>query len=177
MFALFLTLQRGWLPGMVVLAGVVVDVLTGSRATIGLACCALVVLFMLSALRHWTSRKALVALMSVILIAVLAPLALSYVQQRGSAEIESSDIERDAFIAAATAMISRHPFGVGANNYVVVANVEGFNAAANVPWEGWHSIVHNVYLLVAAETGWFGLFTFLFLLDSIYDCCLALRLA
>ena len=61
-------------------------------------------------------------------------------------------------------MISRHPFGVGANNYVVVANVEGFNAAANVPWEGWHAIVHNVYLLVAAETGWFGLFAFLFLL-------------
>ena len=165
MFALFLTRQRGWLlPGMVVLAGVVVELLTASRATIGLAACAFAGLFMLSALRHWTSRKASIALIGAAAIAVVAPFAFSSVQQRGSAEIESSDIERDAFKAVATAMILRHPFGVGANNYVVIANVEGFNAAANVPWEGWHAFVHNVYLLVAAETGYFGLFAFLFLL-------------
>ena len=165
MFALFLTRQRGWLlPGMVVLAGVVVELLTASRATIGLAAAGYAGLFTLSALRQWTSRKALMALIGVAVIAALAPVALSLVEVRSSTNIESSDTEREAFKAVAMGMIWRHPFGVGANNYVVIANVEGFNAAANVPFEGWHAFVHNVYLLVAAETGFFGLFAFLFLL-------------
>jgi O-antigen ligase len=147
-----------------VFAGVVVELLTASRATIGLAAAGYAGLFALSALRHWTSRKAVLALIGGAVIAVLAPLALSVVQQRGSTEIESSDFERSSFEAAAEAMILRHPFGVGANNYVVVANLEGFNAAAGVPIVGYAGIVHNIYLLIAAETGYFGLFAFLLLL-------------
>ena len=164
MFALFLTRQRSWLPCMVVLAGLIVELLTASRATIGLAAAAYFALFVLSALRQWTSRKAMIAGISAAAIAVVAPFAISLIQQRGSAEIVSSDVERSQFQMAAMAMILRHPFGVGANNYVTVANAEGLNAAAGVPWTGYSAIVHNVYLLVAAETGYFGLFAFLCLL-------------
>jgi O-antigen ligase len=53
--------------------------------------------------------------------------------------------------------------GVGANQYVVVANTQGYSQRAGVIWN-WASRsanVHNTYLLVAAETGWFGLISFI----------------
>ena len=56
--------------------------------------------------------------------------------------------------------------GVGANQYVVVANTQGYSERAGVIWN-WNSRsahVHNTYLLVAAETGWLGLITFVSLL-------------
>jgi O-antigen ligase len=164
MFALFLTRHGGWFSFLVVLAGLSVELLTASRATIGIAAASYAGLFMLSALRQWTSRKALIAASGIAVAVLLVPVALLLVQQRGAGSVVSSDVERDAFQEAARAMILRHPFGVGANNYVIVANVEGFNAAAHVPFDGWHGIVHNVYLLVGAETGIFGLIAFLLVL-------------
>jgi O-antigen ligase len=74
--------------------------------------------------------------------------------------------ERAAFQRAAESILSDHPMGIGANNYVVVANVGGYNNRAGVVATasslGAH--VHNAYLLVAAETGYFGLVTFVLLL-------------
>jgi hypothetical protein len=61
-------------------------------------------------------------------------------------------------------MLSDRPMGVGANMYVVAANSGGYNAAAGIPWDNFSAFVHNVYWLVAAETGYFGLIAFLFLL-------------
>jgi O-antigen ligase len=164
MFALFLTRSGGWLSPLVVVAGVSIELLTASRATIGIAAASYAALFVLSTLRQWSSRKASIAVAALAVAVLLAPAALMLVQQRGGASLESSNFERGTFQEVAMAIILRHPFGVGANNYVITANVEGFNAAANVPWEGWHAFVHNVYLLVAAETGIFGLIAFLLLL-------------
>ena len=58
-----------------------------------------------------------------------------------------------------------HPLGIGANNYVLIAN-EGYNRAAGVASGVSSELanVHNVYWLVAAESGYFGLVTFLFFL-------------
>ena len=49
--------------------------------------------------------------------------------------------------------------GVGANQYVVVANAQGYSQRAGVIWNyGSRSAhVHHLYLLAAAETGWIGL--------------------
>jgi O-antigen ligase len=67
---------------------------------------------------------------------------------------------------AAQTLLSSHPFGVGANNYVVAANIDGANLAAGVDWTSDTIFVHNAYLLVAAETGYLGVISFILLLIS-----------
>jgi O-antigen ligase len=167
-FALLLAGQRGWLPIAVGIAGVIVQLLTTSRATVGLAGFGYLAIFLLSAWRQWTPRKARILLISVALAAALVPIGLSSFGQRFESEPpkETDYDERAAFERAAALMLADHPFGVGPNNYVVVANVGGYNDAAGVltmaSSEG--ANVHNVYRLVAAESGYTGLITFLLLL-------------
>ncbi len=167
-FALLLAGQPGRLPVAVGLAGIVVEVLTTSRATVGLAGLGYALLFVLSASREWTSRKAHVLLIGVVALSVVLPLALSSFEQRlaGEAGVSSDYDERAAFERAAAAMLSDHPLGVGPNNYVMAANTGGYNNSAGVSTMensgGAH--VHNVYRLVAAETGYLGLLTFVLLL-------------
>ncbi len=165
-FALLLAGQRGWLLVAVALAGVTVEVLTTSRATVGLAGFGYALLFVLSALRHWTLRKGVVLLIGVAIILMLVPLAMSSFQQRlAGIELSTYD-ERAAFETAAALMFSDHPMGVGSNNYVVAANALGYNHVAGVATvEGSEGAnVHNIYRLVAAETGYLGLLTFALLL-------------
>jgi O-antigen ligase len=158
--------KRGILPVAVLLAGVVVEVLTTSRATIGLGACAYAVIFTISALRRWTGRKALVLLLGSILIVAATPIVLSSFDRRFAAERQSEYDERAAFVGAASMMLSDHPLGVGPNNYVVAANVGGYNARSGVTPSAasLSAHVHNIYWLVAAETGYLGLVTFVFLL-------------
>jgi O-antigen ligase len=168
-FALLLAGQRGWLLALVPLAGAIIAVLTTSRGTIGMASFGYAAIFLLSALRRWTARKALVALIGVVAIAALAPLAFSSFERRFALEARWADPEYDeraAFEKAASMMLADHPMGVGANNYVLVANADGYNTRAGVaPTIGSGSAnVHNVYLLVAAETGYLGLIAFVVLL-------------
>ena len=63
-------------------------------------------------------------------------------------------------------ILEDYPLGCGPNNYVVIANTKGYNDKAGVAQvvgsEG--ANVHNLYWLVAAETGYPGLIAFLLLL-------------
>ena len=63
-------------------------------------------------------------------------------------------------------IFSDHPMGVGANNYVIVANVQGYSVRAGVAAtrNSLSANVHNAYLLSAAETGYLGLVAFVLLL-------------
>jgi hypothetical protein len=74
--------------------------------------------------------------------------------------------ERAAFTTAAMMMLSDHPMGVGANNFVVIANSKGYFERAGVAGVlGSRSAnVHNAFLLAATETGYLGLFTFILML-------------
>lgn len=165
-FALLLAGQRGWLPPTVLIAGIVVEVLTASRATLGLAGLGYAALYACSAVRQLTPRKVQVLLASVVAISVLVPIVVSSFEQRFGGTVSDYD-ERAAFEKAATMILSDHPFGVGPNNYVVAVNVGGYNQAAGVALNVGSSgaNVHNVYLLVAAESGYLGLITLvLFLL-------------
>jgi O-antigen ligase len=163
--ALLLAGQRGWQPVTVPFAGAVVAVMTVSRATLGLAGVGWAVLFILSALRQWTPRKALILAGGAAALTALAPVILSSFERRFGTQltIESDYDDRAAFISATEMMLADHPFGVGANNYVVSVNSGGYNDRAGViPQEGSENAhVHNIYLLVAAETGYIGLVTFL----------------
>jgi O-antigen ligase len=169
-FALLLAGSGGWLPFAVTVTGCIVDVLTVSRATIALAGFGFAIVFMLSALRQWTSRKALISLFGVTALVILAALALFSIEQRGEAHLELSDFERTALNTEAKMVLSDHPFGVGANQYVVAANegyrqqVGQYRRQVGFGSTGYYAIVHNAYLLVAAETGYLGLITFVLLL-------------
>ena len=148
-FALLLAGQRGWQPAVTPLAGAIIAVLTASRATLGLTGIGFVAVFVLSALRRWTHRKALVSLVGAIAIAVLIPLGLSSLERRFTVAPISDDYdERAAFEKAAAMILVDHPMGIGANNYVLIANTHGYLDRAGVtPTRGSRSApVHNIIL-------------------------------
>jgi O-Antigen ligase len=167
LFALLLAGERGWQTAIAPLAGSLIAVLTASRATLGLAGAGYAFVFMLSILRGWTPRKAMVALLAGVVVAALSPIAISSLERRFAnlAQAEHYD-ERAAFEKAAVMMFSDHPMGVGANNYVVVANGSGYLERAGVAWNTGSrgTSVHNAYWLAAAETGYLGVAVIVFLL-------------
>src|SRR6185436_9983263 len=96
---------------------------------------------------------------------LMVPVVISSFDRRfaDQASLIASDYnERAAFEKAAGLMVSANPMGHGANHYVVAANLGGFNNRAGViPIVGSQGAnVHNIYFLVAAETGYLGLITF-----------------
>lgn len=166
-FALLLAGQRGQVPYLAPLGSVITAVLTVSRAALGLTAVGMVLVFMLSILRKWTRRKAIIALLSAVVLLALLPIALSSLESRFSSEPPPSDYdERAAFQRAAEMILFDHPMGVGANNYVVIANTGGYNERAKVAaiTGSLSTNVHNAYLLAAAETGYFGVLTLVLLL-------------
>ena len=118
LFALLLAGQRGWQPHRDSASRGIIAILTASRATIGLAGFGFVAVFLLSALRTWTSRKAVVALLGAIALAALTPLALSSLETSicCPAPISEDYDEREALMTAAATMLSDTPMGIGANN-------------------------------------------------------------
>jgi O-antigen ligase len=164
-FAAILGGRRGRLAPAVVVAGLVIAVLTASRATIALDFLGLATVFVLSALGQWTPQKTKVLWAGVAATAVFAVYAASSLQQRfhGGPElgISQEDGERLRYKQAAAEMFADHPMGVGANHFNIVANVGGYFTRAGEVWSsGRASNVHNVYWLVATETGYIGLVAF-----------------
>ena len=166
--ALLLAGAPGWLPAIGPAAALLVAVLTVSRATIGLAALGYAATFVLSALRGWSSRKTFFLAAALCATAILVPLVQSSFEKRFHEQpVEAGDVnERLKFENAAKMMLADHPMGVGPNYYVVAANIGGYNARAHVaPVAGSEGAnVHNVYLLVAAETGYLGLATLVLVL-------------
>ena len=81
-FALLLAGERGWRAILGPASGVIVEVLTVSRATIGLAGMGYAGLFLLSSFRGWTSRKAILLAAGVVAVGVLTPLIISSFNKR-----------------------------------------------------------------------------------------------
>jgi O-antigen ligase len=166
-FALMLGGRRGWRPPAVVAAGLLVQVLTTSRGAIFFGGFGLILVFVLSASRQWTSRKSLILLMGVAGMAVFGLLAAKSFQERFGSDSQiqfADDEERVRFKEAAADMLADHPMGVGANHFTYAANMGGYFDRVGELWgPGRGTNVHNVYWLVAAETGYLGLAAFLFL--------------
>jgi O-antigen ligase len=163
-FAAFLEGLWGILPALVVASGVVVQVLTGSRGTLGLAAIGYFQVFFLSSLSSFSSRKILVLGGAVAALVVIVPVAMSSIEGRGGAEIESSDEARGSMERAAAMMLDDHPLGTGPNTYIQMANIGGYNAAAKVDYTSWVVFVHNAYWIVAVETGYLGVIAFVIML-------------
>jgi O-antigen ligase len=159
-FALLLAGRGGRLSGATILSSCVVAMLSVSRATIGLVIFGFAVVFTFSAVQQWTTRKVLVLLIGVATVAVLTPLVLSAIEGRRDNAVDQSDAARTELNSEAMMILSDYPFGIGANQYVIVAQKEGYRKVGSE----WGAPVHNTYLLVAAETGYVGLITFVIFL-------------
>jgi O-antigen ligase len=161
LFALIFAGSRKKLLWAGATGGVLAVALGASRASIGFLVMGLVLLAMLSLWRSPTPRKWKMVGFGFVAVALAAPLAISGINQRlDSPNIEGSYNERAAFERAAELMLIENPMGVGANHYVVTANVGGYSERAGVIWNAGSRAahVHNLYLLTGAEAGWLGLF-------------------
>jgi O-antigen ligase len=158
---------KGWRPYATPALGGLIAALTVSRATIGLIGLGYALVLVTSLMRGWSLRKSLVAILGLAAALLISPLILSSLQQRlGGTAFFEPDLERLAFEQVSTMMLSDRPLGIGANQWVVVANTSGYSDRAGVSHaHGSRSAhVHNVYWLVAAETGYLGLLAFVVML-------------
>lgn len=154
-----------------VAASLIVVVLAASRATIGFVGIGVGLLLILSMRRQATAHKKRIITFAVLTMLVATPFLLNSINNRLGQlyQQDSGYDERAAFERAAEMMWADHPMGVGANNYVIVSN-GGYSARAGVAWTSGSrgANVHNTYLLVAAETGWIGLFTYCALVIAVF---------
>lgn len=144
-----------------VLFALIAIALGASRATVGFAAIGLTLLLAFSMMRQMTSHKGKILGLSVLAFALMTPVVIGTFERRfkDSPIALGRDSERVAFERAAKNIWSDHPMGVGANQYVIVSNTEGYAQRAGVAWNygSRAAHVHNLYLLVSAETGWVGL--------------------
>lgn len=149
-------------------SSLVAIVFGASRATIMYVGLGVAVLLILSLRRSATANKKKMVALTGAMMLVATPFLLNAIGKRMAQEIEHDTgyDERAAFERAANMIWTDHPMGIGANNYVLVANTQGYSARAGVVWNGGSRAtnVHNTYLLVAAETGWLGLITYVLML-------------
>ncbi|MEP6784455.1 MAG: O-antigen ligase family protein [Sphingomonadales bacterium] len=164
---------------LAVAAAAVVAIAGASRGTIGLAAFGYAIVLGLSLLRKPTGRKTMILALGIVGLLAVSPLAIGSLDRRFEATkaLQSDYDERAAFEKAAWAMWHDHPMGVGANQFVNIANVGGYWTNAGVAGvAGSRSAhVHNAYLLISAEMGFGGLIAFFATL--LFPLILALRMA
>ncbi len=178
-FAMFLAGARGWQYLASAPIGLLVAAMTASRASLGVYLGGLGLAYLLSLLRGASKKKLATGLTGFVILLVAVPVAIAAFERRFEATPLAEDQydERAAFNRAASMIVADHPFGVGSNHYVYVAKNYGYSIRAGVlPIEGnLNNIVHNAYLLAAAETGYIGLAAFLLLIS--YPVVIAWRYA
>ena len=158
-FAMLLGGRKMKMFALVVLAGAMIALAGGGRATIGLYAIGLVVTIALSIRLKSTGRKNAIAGAALLGLLVAAPVMMWAIERRSEAARASSDEERSAMIRAAKMIIADHPFGVGPNQYLLVANIGGYSSRAGVAWNAANrsAPVHNSYYFITAELGFLGL--------------------
>ena len=161
LLALLLAGERSKLIMTGVVAALLAVALGASRGAIGFVAIGLALLFLLSLVRLSTPHKWKITGLAVLAMAVVVPITISSFHERFASRpiYDGPDGERLAFERAAKAMWNDHPLGVGANQYVVTANSDGYSERAGVTWSyaSRSTNVHNMYLLTGAELGWIGL--------------------
>ena len=146
-----------------IIAGGICVVSSGSRATIGIIAGCVIFLAALSLIRRSTPQKLKVVFFGLVLIGLAIPLAIGSLNARFQGQTYfTQDLERVRFESAANEIALTNPFGVGANNYVLVSNSEGYADSAGIGWQRANRSVpvHNAYLLAKAEMGWLGQVSF-----------------
>jgi hypothetical protein len=166
--ALMLGSRRWLLPCAAIVSGLVCVILGGSRASMGLFPVGMFLTLVLSIAHKSSSRKYIFLTAMTFLVIAAVPAMLWSIGKRTTEATASSDSDRAAMKEAASMIIADHPFGVGANQYVIIANTGGYSQRAGVPWNeaNLRAPVHDTYYLVTAELGFLGLAGMLAMLGS-----------
>jgi putative inorganic carbon (HCO3(-)) transporter len=107
----------------------------------------------------------LIACTACVVLFVISIVASDLIVSRLTSEDHGSAASRVELAEGAWRMIQDHPvLGVGLNNYTLLMPRYDWDSLQS--W-GRPAVVHNVYLLVTAETGIIGLVAFLWLLASV----------
>ena len=144
--------------GVTLLIGTSALLLTFSRIAIALW---IVILFssIVIACKNLLQRFLLVSstALSLFLLAYLTPLGSRFMETRFT---EESVIQREQLVNAAFLIIRSHPLGVGLGNFLP--------ALSQLPMDSYSSSflqpVHNIFVLIAAETGLLGFVCFITIL-------------
>ena len=143
---------------------------TLSRA--GLLCYAicLIVIFFLSFLSEFSTKKIILTILLAAGGVVVLGFAMKTIIQRFSRAPPQSLNSRKALAIAAVNMANSGPLGVGLNNFGLKVNPP-YRYADHIDRSKYYyeeGIVETVYLVIAAETGWFNLLVFFALLFTFY---------
>ncbi|MBX7196495.1 MAG: O-antigen ligase family protein [Sandaracinaceae bacterium] len=141
-------------------------VMSLSRGAMAMTVLAALLVYLGSALRRLDGRKLGVAVAGVLIALLVVAKAWDTLVFRFEHAAKSSEHARVLFNAAASLMLQEHPFGVGMNQFSHVLSHFGYAARIGIPVVDRDGLAHHVYWLTAAETGWFGIASYLFLLGS-----------
>ena len=112
--------------------------------------------FLGSAFRRYTVRKAWICMIGLVLGAAFVPLALSTIESRKVEERGQSIEHRQRLEVAASLMLQEHPLGIGPNCFTSQLLFGGYADRSGLAWSQRVAIVHNIYWLTAAEMGYAG---------------------
>lgn len=163
-FALLLVGPRWKFSLAIVAASAVCIVLTLSRGSMALFVFDALLVFVVSLMRTVSTRKVRMGI--VFALCGILVIAKSYdsIIDRFEHAPEASANARVHFNAAAKAMISDHPMGIGLNQYSYVLGNGGYAQAQNLPRIDYGGIAHHIYWLTLAELSYVGLFAYLCML-------------
>jgi hypothetical protein len=173
-FALMLAGQGGRLAMATVASAAVAVIMSLSRGAMGMFVLAATIVALGSLARRPTTLKLKVIGTGVAAVVLVLLKSLDTIIERFTTAPASSEHARELFEAAAQAMLHDHPFGIGLNQFSMVLS-QGYGANAGLPPGDQDGIVHNVYWLVTAESGYLGIATYLLFLAAPF--ALALRTA
>ena len=170
---------------LAVFMGIGCVLLTKSRAAMVIMTGAIGMVTLLTVLPRPTPRRLGLVFIGCILMAIMGTVAAPKIIKRFQSAPKESEQTRTYFNNAATAMANDHFFGIGLNAYAwALANTDYYwkvypdiledpqeNPVAFRHSEGGESrlgTAHHVYLLMAAETGWIGMWVFVLFLLRFY---------
>lgn len=137
-----------------------------SRGAMAMTVLAAMIVYLGSAVRRLDTRKIGVAAAAVAAIGLVLLKAWDTIVDRFEHASKNSEHARVLFNMAASMMLSEHPFGVGMNQFSYVLSHYGYAERCHIPLVDRDGLAHHIYWLTAAETGWFGVLAYAFLLAS-----------
>jgi len=153
--------------GIVLCAGTIGLIFSLSRGGwIGFA--AIFTVVMIFAVRRFPNQRrkiALICILALILLLSLSFMGSDLIMARLSSNDHGAAVSRITMAHGALAIIKDHPLsGVGLNNYSLFMPM--YDWATYLEHKG-PMVVHNVFLLIAAETGIIGLIAFIWFLTGV----------
>lgn len=153
--------------------GTLIVLATFSRGALAvMAACYMLVVSLSMYDRISLPKLKVLAIMAIAVSPVIIKVTPSIIERFESAPV-NAELSRHQANDAAYAMANSGWLGIGVNNYSYAINNTDFSRF--IPLEIDRGIVHNVYLLHAAEMGWIGLIVFVLLIGRFI--WMALRIA